>query len=205
MDTMKETKIPDQGWSQRYDVVKELGDCHASIGNYDEAQEYYETAATLAPDEAGPYVGTGVIAIQQGRLDDAEIAFKVARRLDPECSKAYCGLAMVSQQRKKWLDAFEFYLKSLEFDNDNLTALLGLFQASCEMGSFAKVIRFLGRYLEMHPGDTSVMFCLATLFLKDRQPAKARELLLGIMEIDSSNADVANLLEEVEHILAQKN
>ncbi len=134
MDMIKETKIPDTGWTQHYDVVKELGDCYVSVGNFREAQSYYEKATTLAPDEAGPYIGIGVIALQEGNTADAEVAFKVAKRLDPQSSKAYCGLAMIRQNKEQWSESFELYLKCLELDSDNLTALLGLFQMSCQMG-----------------------------------------------------------------------
>ena len=132
MDMIKETKIPDTGWTQHYDVVKELGDCYASVGNFREAQRCYEKAASLAPDEAGPYIGIGVIALQEGKTADAEVAFKVAKRLDPQSSKAYCGLAMIRQNKGQWSESFELYLKCLELDSDNLTALLGLFQISCQ-------------------------------------------------------------------------
>jgi len=37
MEIVKETKIPDDGVTQRYDVVKELGDCYASVGDHDQA------------------------------------------------------------------------------------------------------------------------------------------------------------------------
>jgi tetratricopeptide (TPR) repeat protein len=203
MDTMKETKIPDTGLTQHYDVVKELGDCHASVGNYPEAQRCYEKAASLAPDEAGPYIGVGVIALQEGKVEDADVAFKVARRLDPQCSKAYCGLAMIRQQKGLWSESFDLYLKCLELDSDNLTALLGLFQVSCQMGSFSKVIHYLEVYLNMHPGDISVMFCLSTLQFKDGRIDNAREILQNILILDPNNTDAANLLEEVEHTLAQ--
>lgn len=203
MDMIKETKIPDTGWTQHYDVVKELGDCHASVGNFREAQRCYEKAASLAPDEAGPYIGIGVIALQEGKTADAEVAFKVAKRLDPQSSKAYCGLAMIRQNKGQWSESFELYLKCLELDSDNLTALLGLFQMSCQMGSFSKVIHYLEVYLDMHPGDASVMFCLATLHFKDGRVHEAREILQSILAQDANNTDVANLLEEVEHTLAQ--
>jgi len=204
MDTIKETIIPDNGWRQHYDFVKELGDCHAAVGEYDEAQSCYDKAANLAPDEAGPYVGTGVVELQKGNLAEAETAFGVARRLDPGCSKAYCGLAMISQQRNDWQAASELYLKSLELDNNNLTALLGLFQLSCRMGTFSQVIHYLKVYLDMHPGDVSVMFCLATLYLKDGRLPEAKRLLCDVMALDPANTEAANLLEEVEHVLAQK-
>ncbi len=106
----------------------------------------------------GPISVSGVAALQTDKLDDAEIAFRVAYRLDPKCAKACAGLAMVAQQRRDLSRAFDFYMKSLELDTDNILALLGLFQVSCDMGSFAKVIYYLEVYLQMHPGDASVMF-----------------------------------------------
>jgi len=203
MEIVKETKLPDEGMTQRYDVVKELGDCYASVGDYNQAHACYEKATTLAPDEAGPYVGLGVIAMQQGDRENAEIAFKVARRLDASDSKAHCGLAMVYQHSKRYAEAFELYLKSLDINSDDLTSLLGLFQVSCQMKSFSKVIYYLQLYLDMHPGDTAVMFCLAALQLKDGNVHEAKDILLGILAIEPDNSDAQSLLEETEHALAQ--
>jgi len=189
--------------TQHYEVLQELGDCYTSVGNYTQAQQYYEKAAVLAPDEPNPYVGLGVVALQKNLLDDAEIAFRVACRLDANCAKAYTGFAMVAQQRADYKRAFEMYLKSLELDTDNLIALLGLFQTSCQMGSFAKVIHYLEVYLNMHPGDTSVMFPLAALYMKDGKLKESKKILLDLLTLDKSHKDAANLLEEVEHGLAQ--
>lgn len=95
------------------------------------------------------------------------------------------------------------YLKCLELDTNNLAALLGLFQTSCRMGSFEQVIYFLRVYLRMHPGDTSVMFCLATLYIKQDDLQQSQRLLKDILVLDAANRDAADLLEEVEHNLAQ--
>jgi tetratricopeptide (TPR) repeat protein len=189
--------------TQHYEVLQELGDCYTSVGNYSQAQQYYEKAAVLSPDEADPYVGLGVVALQKNLLDDAEIAFRVACRLNSNCAKAYAGFAMVAQQRTDYKQAFEMYLKSLELDTDNLIALLGLFQTSCQMGSFAKVIHYLEMYLNMHPGDTSVMFPLAALYMKDGKFEESKNILLNLLSLDENHKDAANLLEEVEHSLAQ--
>ncbi|MCP4613767.1 MAG: tetratricopeptide repeat protein [Planctomycetes bacterium] len=189
--------------TQHYEVLQELGDCYSSVGNYSQAQQYYEKAAVLSPDEAAPYVGLGVIALQKNLLDDAEIAFRVACRLNTNCAKAYAGFAMIAQQRADYKQAFEMYLKSLELDTDNLVALLGLFQTSCQMGSFAKVIHYLEMYLNMHPGDTSVMFPLAALYMKDGKFEESKNILLNLLSLDENHKDAVNLLEEVEHSLAQ--
>ena len=189
--------------TQHYEVLQQLGDCHAYLGNYTEAQKYYEKATALGPDEAGPYIGLGVIALQKNLFDDAEIAFRVACRLEPNCAQAYAGLAMVAQQRADYKQAFEMYLKCLQLDSDNLIAILGLFQTSCQMGSFAQVTHYLEIYLNMHPGDTSVMFPLAALYMKDGRLEQSRKILLDLLALDPDNNDAANLLEEVEHSLAQ--
>jgi len=201
---IKQNNVDEQHDStQHYEVLQELGDCYTSVGNYTQAQQYYEKAAVLSPDEADPYVGLGVVALQKNLLDDAEIAFRVACRLDANCAKAYAGFAMVAQQRADYKQAFEMYLKSLELDTDNLIALLGLFQTSCQMGSFSKIIHYLEAYLNMHPGDTSVMFPLAALYMKDGKLEESQKILLDLLTLDKSHTDATNLLEEVEHSLAQ--
>jgi len=188
--------------TQHYEALRELGDCYTSVGKYSQAQRCYEKAASLGPDEPGPYIGLGVAALQTEKLDDAEIAFRVACRLDPKCAKAYAGLAMVAQQRRELSQAFDFYMRSLELDTNNIMVLLGLFQVSCAMGSFAKVIYYLEVYLQMHPGDPSVRFALAALYLKDGQLGRSRAILLDLLTLEPANRDAANLLEEVEHTLA---
>jgi tetratricopeptide (TPR) repeat protein len=199
----QKNSVEEQDLTQHYEVMQELGDCYTSIGNGAQAQLCYEKAASLGPDEPDPYVGLGVVALQKNLLDDAEIAFRVACRLDVNCAKGYAGLAMVAQQRADYKHAFEMYLKCLELDADNLTALLGLFQTSCKMNSFAEVIHYLEVYLDMHPGDTSVMLSLATLYMKDGRFERSQKILLDILTLDPANKDAANLLEEVEHSLAQ--
>jgi len=198
-ETVRGTPIPDLGWTQRYDVAKELGDCYATVGDHEAAGRCYDRAAVLGPDEPGPYVGMGVIALQEGRLEDAETAFRVACRLDGRCSEALCGLAMVAEAREDGEGAFELYLRSLECNVDNLTALLGLFQVSCRMGSFEKVIHYLELYLEMHPGDVSVMFCLAALYRRQGRVGPARRLLQDVLALEPGHEDAAQLLEEIEH------
>ncbi len=195
--------IEKQDSTEDYRVLQELGDCYASVSNYTEAHKCYEKAASLGPDEPGPYVGLGVLALQQNQLDDAEISFRVACRLDAHCAKAYAGLAMVAQQRADYKRAFEMYLRCLELDVDNLIALLGLFQTSCQMGSFAKVIHYLKLYLNMHPGDTSVMFPLAALYMKDGRLERSKRILLEMLALDPDNKDAANLLEEVRTWIGQ--
>jgi tetratricopeptide (TPR) repeat protein len=190
-----------QETAQQYETLQELGDCYASVGQYAQAQTCYEKTAILSPDEPGPYVGLGVVALQKNLLDDAEIAFRVASRLDYQCSQAYAGLGMIAQKRGAFETALDMYLKCLDLDTNNLTALLGLFQSSCQMGTFAKVIYYLDVYLQMHPDDESVLFSLAAINMKESRFGQSKKLLQRILVLDSDNKDAADLLEEVERCL----
>ena len=186
---------------QTFEVLQELGDRYTTVGDYTQAQQCYGKAASLSPDEPGPYIGLGLVDLQTGDLEDAEIAFRVAFRLDANCSRAYAGMGMIAQERADYEKAFEMYLKSLELDTDNLAALLGLFQTSCQMGSFAKVIHYLKLYLSIHPQDSSVKFTLAALYVKEGCFEQSRKILLDILTLNPGNDDAANLLEEVDRNL----
>lgn len=189
---------------EQYRELKELGDCHAAVGEHDEARDCYEQACRIAPEEAGAYVGLGVLAMQSEQSQDARRAFDIARHLDPNCSEAYGGLAMIHHQNESHAAAFEMYLKCLEINPDNLMALLGLFQTSCQMGTFSKIIYYLDIYLKHHPDDTAVLFCLATLHARDGQFEKSGKALRRILELEPNKVEAAKLLAQVTDNLARR-
>lgn len=186
---------------RHYEVLKELGDRYAALREHHKARECYEQAAALAPDRSEPYVALGTIALQTGELLEARKFFGIAAAIDPRCAEAYGGLAMVHQQRQDYAAAFEMYLKCLEIDGDNLVALLGLFQTSCRMGTFAKIIHFLESYLVKHPGDTAVLFCLATLYARDGKLPEARQALRSVLAAEPDKAEAAEMLAKVQKAL----
>lgn len=71
------------------------------------------------------------------------------------------------------------------------------------MGTFEKIIHYLQTYLNMHPGDSSVMFSLAALYMKDERLDDARKLLADLLTLDPNHSEAANLLEELDRTLSQ--
>lgn len=185
------------------EILKRLGDCYAARQDYPLGVRYYSAATVLAPTEAGPYLGLGLLALQDERIDESEQLFQVARDLHPDCSEACTGLAMVHQQRGDYSAAFQMYLESLQLDTDNLVALLGLFQVSCHMRSFSQIIHYLEVYLEKHPTDTSVLLCLATLYGREGRLGETREAVLRVLEHEPGKPEAARLLEEMEKAIAR--
>lgn len=186
----------------QFDTLMQLADCYETVQEFDSAQRYLREASVLAPDKAQPHVRLGTLAFQQGQLDQAECLFRVAGKLQEDCSEAYGGLAMVCQHRGDHSGAFEMYLKCLELDIDNLIALLGLFQTSCRMGSFSKIIHYLEVYLENNPSDASVLFCLASLYAREGRLWQARQAVMKVLEQTPDKQDAKDLLAELDEVLA---
>ena len=183
---------------QEYQLLMDLADHFTAGSQTDRARRCYLRAAQLEPTAAQPLVRLGTLSLQEQALDQAQQAFEHACRLGGNRSEALAGLAMVHQHRCQFSQAFDMYLRCLEADQDNLVALLGLFQTSCQMGSFAKVIRYLELYLDRHPGDTSVLFCLATLYAREGLLAKARRTLVDVLTLEPDKAEAGSLLSAVE-------
>jgi len=182
-------------------ILTQMGDCYADMSNAELAEKHYRAAGALAPHSPEPYVGLGAMALKDDRLAQAKDHFETAARLKPDCAEAYGGLAMVHQKRMDHAAAFDMHLKCLELDTDNLVALLGLFQVSCRMGTFSKIIHFLEVYLDRNPTDTSVLFCLATLYAREGRFGDARRAVLDILEREPDKQDAAILLAQLNENL----
>jgi tetratricopeptide (TPR) repeat protein len=184
--------------------LKEKGDCHVSVEQWLEARMCYLQASILAPDSPEPYIGLGVVALQHEEFEEAIRNFQTALHVEDSCCEAYRGLAMSYQEMRKFPQAFEMYLRCLELEPDNLVALLGLFQTSCQMGTFSKIIHYLELYIERHPSDTAVMFCLATLYARERRYLSAKQMLLTVLAAEPRKEEALSLLTDVEQRLEQQ-
>ncbi|MCK4625641.1 MAG: hypothetical protein KAV00_10050, partial [Phycisphaerae bacterium] len=104
----------------------------------------------------------------------------------------------IHQQRAEYAKAFDMYLKCLELDTDNLVALLGLFQTSCKMENFSQIIHYLEIYLAGHHDDTSVLFCLASLYAKEGRLSDARQAVMEVLALEPNKPEAVELLGELE-------
>ena len=91
MDLIDKDDAGEQPLGRCYGILQELGDYYTTIGKTSKARRCYEKAATFGPDEASPYVGLGIIALQ-----------KKTRRKRKPCrleknAKTYCRPGLRSQ------------------------------------------------------------------------------------------------------------
>ncbi len=190
--------LPTNDHRPLHEFFKELGDHYVSLGQLGQARECYQRACSLSPGCSGPYVGLGAVALQLGQISVAVEAFESALAADANCADAYSGLAMLYQQQENYPAALEMHLKCLQFDGDNMVALLGLFQTSCRMGTFSKIIYYLEVYLHGHPDDAAVLFCLASLYAREGRYVQSQESLHKVLAIEPGKVEALGLLAQVK-------
>ena len=61
-----------------------LGYLELNRGNYDQAIEYMQKYAFLAPDLANPHDSLGEVLMTIGRYEEAEQEFRAAVRMQPD-------------------------------------------------------------------------------------------------------------------------
>jgi Flp pilus assembly protein TadD len=181
-----------------YKNLKDLGDYHAAIGDLKHARLSYRQAASVAPKEAQPHLDLGALAVREGKFRQAKEHYRQAIELTPSSAEAYGGYAVACHQLNEFSAAFEAYMKCLELDQDNLVALLGLFQTSCQMGTFAQITKYLEIYLQGHADDTAVLFCLATLYARDSRFTEARKTVLKVLSLEPDKPEAMKLLKQIE-------
>lgn len=86
---MKALKDPNDEFQQLLD----LGFDHFYYGRYEAAEQAYEQARNLQPDDGRPLVLEGRSRLMQCQLDEAQAKFHEALRVDPNCVEAYEGFA----------------------------------------------------------------------------------------------------------------
>jgi tetratricopeptide (TPR) repeat protein len=187
--------------AQRYHVLKEMADCYTELGQYPQAGKTYKQAIEFRPDLHDAWLGLGLLAVQANQLAVAKDALHRVLEIKDDCPQACAALAVTYQKDQDYNAAFDMYLRALELDPDNMLALLGLFQTSAKLGSFAKIIYYLELYLDTHEDDASVLFCLATLYGKEGRYEKARDLLRRVVKIQPDKQEARQLLAKVESML----
>jgi tetratricopeptide (TPR) repeat protein len=87
---------------------------HGRIRNLTKAQEHYQAAVKLNPNQfPGAYYNYGVLLTQQGKLDEAERAFHRALEINPAYADAHNNLGTLLQRQGKISEAAEEFRKAL--------------------------------------------------------------------------------------------
>ncbi len=179
-----------------YEINKELGECYLFMGELDKAEEHYLKASTAATEEADAYIGLATVAVHRTDLANAETFYQKACDLRP-CDKALSGLGLVANELKESEAAFGYFEKALQFNSDNLVALLSIVRLAHELEKLETIVPFLNAYLELNPAQEDVRYTLAGCLVCLNLHQEAKEHLSILLEKNPNNAIAQELMSQI--------
>ncbi|MFW6061815.1 MAG: tetratricopeptide repeat protein [Planctomycetota bacterium] len=204
---MSEPRIRQQGFSeyiyQRYDILKELGDCCAALGDFREAGDYYLQATRLFPGRSDAYTGLGLLAVRTGQLELAQQALNRAVELDPDSHAAWGGLATMHQQLGDLESAWLMYQRCMEKNAHDEMFLMGFFQTAWKLDRLESVRPLLAEHVRTCPESTNIAYCLGALLARMGEVDQAREVLEDLLQRDAEHDKARTLLAQVQQVASQ--
>src|SRR5215470_10802803 len=83
---------------------------------YDEAEQQYQLAAQIAPDDARAFAGLGNVYVDQGKFAAAVDAYQKAIKLKPDYNGAYLPLAFSLARLDRYPEAIDVYNETVKRD-----------------------------------------------------------------------------------------
>jgi Flp pilus assembly protein TadD len=91
----------------------------AAKPRYAEAEEQYQLAARIAPDDARAFAGLGNVYVDQGKFAQAVDAYQQAIKVKPDYTSAYLPLAFSLARLNRYPESIEVYQKTLKVDSSS--------------------------------------------------------------------------------------
>ena len=128
------------------------------IKRYDQAQNYFERAYKVRPDDFNVLSGLGNVMFDQARYADAERWYREAlkRRPDDVDLRTDLGLTYYLRQPKELDRAIEVYRESLAHNPKHEKSLQNLITALIDKGDAAGARRFLRDLEGVNPGNPAL-------------------------------------------------
>lgn len=141
------------------------------LGQYDQAEQSYQKAAELGPQNPALLLGQGEVYLQQGQQDKAIAQFQKAIAMQPS-ALAYERLALAQMRSGRYEAAVQDYHKALDIDPNHINALNGLgvclsrqyfLAARPDFSIRSQAVEMLQRSLRIDPQQPAIVELLSHL------------------------------------------
>ncbi|MDR2923269.1 MAG: tetratricopeptide repeat protein [Treponema sp.] len=163
-----------------------LGLCYTKLERYDEAVLYLEQVVTSGSDPLRTYqcrMTLALIYIRTNRARMAEFELKRLKSAGFESAPMYNAMAFAAYTQKRYHQAIEYYEKTLEFDNNNATAMNSMGYILADRGfDTMKGLTLCRKALDIRPKNAAYMDSLGWAYYKCGKMTEARSWLQKAMD-----------------------
>jgi tetratricopeptide (TPR) repeat protein len=168
-----------------------------SVGQYDEALELFERAASYRPDDEGVALSRGELLLTMGRLDDAIAAYRSAARRWPDSAMSLNALGYTLADRTdEYREAEKLIRKALKYEPESPAIIDSLGWVLHKRGKHEEALDYLEKAYAGFPDPEVAAHIVEVLVALDRRE-EALERLVAAEERDPES----DLLQDVRERL----
>ena len=146
-------------------------------------------ARAVQPPRIAPAVETAYQSFTNGDLPNAQKQYESALRQEPNSRDALLGLAMVHTRQNQGAQAASYYLRMLELDPNDSTAVAGL--VGMRSGDAAQSEGRLKAILATNPEAGPALFALGNLYAQQNRWSDAQQTFFRAYSAAPDNPDYA--------------
>lgn len=158
-----------------------------------------EEAVTLQ-DTSDYHRNLGLAYLQAGKIGEAQREFQVAIDKDPDDPRPWSDLGVALAQQGKNQEALLAFHKAIELDPNQFEGLIGYGGISVLTGDYKTAEEFLLKAMHLAPSDTRPINNLFVLYLRQKNAAKARDMLDKLATLDPNYPGLADKYEEIKKL-----
>jgi Flp pilus assembly protein TadD len=176
--------------------LNNIGSEELFAGNEASALEYFETAATLAPEYTPTYANIGVVRRRLGDVDGALAAYHQGLRIDVRQPAVLNNLAALYYSQGR---VAEGHAAIRAADPRGATPNLLIVRGNIELmeGKYRLALRQFKRAARLDPEAPEPQVAIARVRLARDRPEAARRSLLRAIEKDPENTMARRLLDDL--------
>jgi GT2 family glycosyltransferase/cytochrome c-type biogenesis protein CcmH/NrfG len=175
-------------------------------GKLDEAECRLAELRRHSPKHGDGWLLSGILAMQHQQFAEAKTAFERAATYGADRRKAKLGLGMAAMGLAESADAWELFLGVATEHPDDAETLHWLLRAGTSLQRWEQLESALSQYVSRNPGDLSLRFALAGVFLRLNCGAAARREYDSIRLLDPAFdglSELASAIDESEPVLTE--
>ena len=190
--------------TQDADELFQIGNAHASVGQFEDALDTYQTVLNLNPNKAAAYTNIGVVYYQLGQLDEAIKQLKKALEMEPKDAETWYMLGAAYTQQENLTEAEKAFGSALESKPDLAAAYVGLGNVFLLRKDFDNAVTNLQKATRLGPNLAEAWLALGQAYAAQDNLAEAGKALSQCVQFSQPGPLQARCQQVLDQIGAQK-
>ncbi len=172
----------------------------AREGDFARAHELLSRAGDIAPNELRVYRNRAAVYMAEGNAEQAEKYFVQAHKMSSEDPRTLSGLGMCAMMREAPEEAYPYFVRALAGDPFQMVAIMQLMECSYKLERFEDLHRVLVSFVERHPEEADMRYCLAGCLFRMQMYAEAEQQANKVLEQKTEHRGAKELLVELSKV-----